>query len=146
MTPIQFPYALRIGACIVVVGAFFALTLWPEEQDEHGHVLMLPAFPEGTEEQRATALRLGYADRGGDSAEAQMTRAHDLIHTFLCVRLDGLPYSPTLHAAARGEDYPAGPAEETRVLAFQGLMNGAAEVVPLVWDGLVEEAKAILRL
>jgi hypothetical protein len=106
---------------------------------------MVRAFPEGTDEQKRTAEELGYAERPGDSAVAQMTREHDPIHSLVSVRLFGLPCSPTLRAVAEGTTYSAAPVEEERVLAFQRCLNQPPSSCPAGWRALRAEALGLLR-
>lgn len=73
----------------------------------------VPAMPECTPYQAASAKALGYGD---DLARA--SREHELAHSLLAVLL-GLPESPTLHGVARGRHWQHWRAEEAAALALQ---------------------------
>lgn len=114
---------------------------------------LVPAYPDGTPEQRLTSLRLGYGDD-----LARMCREHEVLHTWLCERF-GLPYSPTLWAVAHGQQAGCAPRwaqeqEEALVLAFQACLNNASfdpgplESIPthgMNLHQLRREAEALLR-
>ncbi len=84
------------------------------------------AVPEEGEAYRLHAQNLGYM---GEDAAAQMSREHEVLHTFLADRLRDGGASPTLWAVAHGQSGMIAPVweqeeEEALVLAFQQYMNG----------------------
>jgi hypothetical protein len=87
-----------------------------------GSLVMLPdgrrilGLPQGTDEQAATAKRLGYGDD-----VLQMVRDHDPLHAMLCDLL-GLPTSYAL-STDPGEAGEREWAEEEAVLAVQKFMR-----------------------
>jgi hypothetical protein len=84
------------------------------------------AVPEEGDAYRRHALDLGYT---GEDAVADMSREHELLHTFLADRLREGGASPTLWAVAHGQTGMVAPVweqeeEEGLVLAFQRYLNG----------------------
>jgi hypothetical protein len=83
-------------------------------------------MPQEGDEYRLHAEDLGYT---GEDAAAQMSREHELLHTFLADRLRDGGASPTLWAVAHGQTGETAPVweqeeEEGLVLAFQQYLNG----------------------
>lgn len=113
------------------------------------------AMPEEGEDYRLQAEDLGYS---GEDAAANMSREHELLHTFLADRLRDGGASPTLWAVAHEQTGMIAPVweqeeEEALVLAFQRYMNGREpddEIHRLEAQGisvsrLKQDALALLR-
>lgn len=84
------------------------------------------AVPGDGDDYRRHARDLGY---NGANAEGQMSREHEMLHTFLAARLRNGGASPTLWAVAHGQTGLVAPLweqeeEEGLVLAFQRHLNG----------------------
>src|SRR5215211_2094253 len=112
----------------------------------------VPAYPNGTDEQRVTTRRTGYGDD-----IAAMCREHEILHTWLAEKF-GFPHSPTLWAVAHGQAEGCAPiwaqhGEEALVMAFQEYLNGLPATEPLKsltnWgmslEQLRDEARQMLR-
>ncbi|MES2461977.1 MAG: hypothetical protein V4671_15440 [Armatimonadota bacterium] len=84
------------------------------------------AVPQEGDDYRSHAQDLGYS---GECAAEQMSREHEILHTFLADRLRNGGASPTLWAVAHGQTGVVAPVweqeeEEGFVLAFQRFLNG----------------------
>lgn len=119
MTPAA---TLPLASCVFEVwSATHCRTVFPDGA-------AVPASPEGTPEQAATARELGYGED-----VAGMVRDHELAHT-LIAEWCGLPGSPTLRRVATGaprEDADGEWWEEALVLAFQRFVRTGAVGGPL---------------
>lgn len=99
------------------------------------------AVPGDDANYEAHAHDLGY---DGPHAAAQMSREHEILHTFLADRLRSGGASPTLWAVAHGQAGMVAPVweqenEEAVVLAFQRLLNkrdGGPEMAALAHSGV----------
>jgi hypothetical protein len=94
------------------------------QQHSDGCTVVLPggrildARPQETDSYRAQARAIGYGDD-----TAAMCREHDYVHALLAHAL-GLPHSPALMGAAKGEPInDLTGAEEDAVLAIQRFWN-----------------------
>jgi hypothetical protein len=105
----------------------------------------VPAYPNGSPEQRETARRAGYGDD-----VAAMCREHEILHTWLAEKFN-FPHSPTLWAVAHAQAEGCAAVwaqyeEEALVMAFQEYLNGGAATPPLKslsdWGMSLEQLRA----